>query len=137
MLANPDLKESAIRWINQVVSLQQARKDRDALAEQARAKEQQNAQARIADLDGKLQQFEQFRTNFQIDTKFSQIPEVQKLITDLQKVVEDLASERERSQYDDTMSQVISVNQSRFSVTQPQIEQLQSWRSVLSEYLRS
>jgi hypothetical protein len=136
ILTEPALKESSIRWINQVVSLQQAQKDRDDLSALALQKELANAQAKVTSLDGRLSGFDEFRKNFRNDPVFANIPEVQKFIFDLQRVVEDLSVQRERAQFDATVSQVIERDTSLVAVTGPEIEQLQSWRSVLAEYLR-
>lgn len=137
ILSSDDLKTAAIEWIKTVVTLQKVNKERDDLVALATAQERSNAQAQIKGIDNKLKNFNNFRSKFKTTTTFAEVPEVQYLLFDLQRVVEELIAARERCQFDDTAGQVTVRNTDHLVVTQPQIEQLQSWTGVLSEYLKS
>lgn len=137
LLITPDeLKTSATQWIGDVVGLQSTNKDRDELVALAFGQEKINSQAKMDSIDSTLSNFNEFRTNFQTDVRFAEIPELQKLLFDLQRVVEELTAARERAEFDNVVCQVIERGNDRLTITEPQIEQLQSWSGVLSAYLK-
>lgn len=136
ILSPDDLKTSAIDWIKKAVTLQQANKDRDQLSALAFAQESLNATNKMNALDEHLADFNDFREKFQTQTDFAGIQEVQTFLLDLQRVIEELASARDRAQFDGVASQVVQRADDRLLVDKDDIEELQSWTGVLSTYLR-
>lgn len=135
ILAPDDLKTSAINWIKQATDLQKTNKDRDALSDLAIAQEILNATNKMNALDAVLGDFNDFRSSFQTDSTFADIPEVQQFLFDLQRVIEELVNSRDRAQFDSVASQVIQRGDDRLVITNPEIQELQSWTGVLSQYL--
>lgn len=139
ILATTELKTSALSWIKKATSLQKTNKKRDDLVTLALTQEMNNAQKIISSLDSTLQDFNTFRTNFQFKdaSNFSTVPEIQKFLFDLQKVVEELAVARDRAFFDDVVSQVTGRNNDSLNLSDAQVEELQSWQEVLSAYLQA
>ena len=136
ILSEDPLKTSAIDWIKKAVTIQKVNKDRDDLVALALTQEKANSDLKIAALDQKLTDFNTFRTTFQANPEFAGVPELQRFLFDLQRVVEELASARDRAQFDGTTSQVIQRGNDRLAVSDQEIEELQSWTGVLSAYLQ-
>lgn len=135
ILSPPELLTSAIDWIKTSADIQTQNKDRDALVAIAITQESLNATNKMNALDQTLQNFNKFRENFQTNSDFAAIPEVQQFLFDLQRPIEELVTMRDRAQFDGTVSQVLQAGNTELVVTAPEIEELQSWTGVLSVYL--
>jgi hypothetical protein len=136
ILSPDDLKTAAVAWIKQSVALQQTNKDRDALLSLAISQEMTNAQSKMNALDQVLGNFNKFRLTFQTSSTFTNVPEVQRFLLDLQRPIEELVVARDRAQFDNVASQVIQRKYDQLVVSAPEIQELQSWQSVLSAYLQ-
>jgi hypothetical protein len=137
ILSTNDLKTSALSWIEKAVDLNQTSKLRDALTALASQKESSNAGLKITAYNAKLQDFSDFRENFQSDDEFSAVPEVQQFIQDLQAVIDELTVGLDRATFDQTAANVSQTLDDQVSISQDQVEELQSWTSVISAYLTS
>jgi len=135
ILAPSELKTTALDWIKKAVDINQNNKLRDDLIKITISQELANAKLKIDEFDKQLQNFQEFRQNFQTNTTFSSVPEVQLFLSDLQSVIDALALGRDRAFFDQTISVVMDRNQSLVGVSDAQIEELQSWTSVISPYL--
>jgi hypothetical protein len=135
ILSSSDLKNAALNWIQTTVDLQKKNKLRDDLTALAVQNELTNAQAKIAEYNTQLNGFGQFRTNFQANSTFASVSEVQLFLTDLQVVIDEMATGLDRATFDQTICQVIQRGQNQVSISQNQIQELQSWTSVISTYL--
>jgi hypothetical protein len=135
ILSTDDLKTSAINWIQQAVTIQKTHKLRDDLVTLAINQELSNSQLRITEFNKQLQDFNSFRQNFQSSSTFSGIPEVQAFLGDLQKVMGELTKGFDRAFFDQTISTVVQKFQDSVGLSTDQLEELQSWTDVLSEYL--
>jgi hypothetical protein len=136
ILSDDQLKTSANDWIKKAADLQKVNKDRDALLALSLEQETFNAQSKMDALDQTLAGFNDFREHFQTTSDFVQIPEVQLFLFDLQRVVETLAIQRDRANFDSVMSQVVQRADDKLTVSDPEIQELQSWTAVLSAYLQ-
>lgn len=135
ILSEDDLKTSAIEWIKKVVDIQKVNTDRDTLTGLALAQEKSNAQAKVDDLDGRLQDFNDFREKFQTSTQFAVVPEVQQFLLDLQSPIAELIADSNRAEFDNVACQVIERLTRDTTIDDLQVEELQSWTGVLSVYL--
>jgi hypothetical protein len=135
LLAPNALKTSAIQWIQKAVAIHQSNKLRDDLSTLALTQELANAQAQMAECAAQLQGFESFRANFQTSSEFAAVPEVQLFLTDLQGTIDELAVKSDRAYFDQTVTQLMQTFEGTSGITAGQIQELQSWTSVISIYL--
>lgn len=135
ILASSDLKTSALTWIKNAVKLHQSNKLRDDLNNITIEQELNNAQLKISELDNQLQGFEDFRKNFQTNTVFSGVSEVQLFLSDLQRVIDELTTNKDRAFFDQTAAKVMQKFGDDVNISSSEIEELQSWTSVISPYL--
>lgn len=137
ILAPSELKTSAMGWIDQAVKITTPNKLRDALNLTSIANEKTNSQLKIDALSKTLVDFNNFRKNFQTDTTFATVPEVQAFLSDLQRVIDELIVKQKRAIFDNTIATLIQRTQPTFDVTTDDLQQLQSWTAVLSDYLNT
>ena len=138
ILTPNELKITAISWISNVLGLQQKNKLRDDLTQRSTKQESSNALIRLQEFDKVLNNFNEFRTNFTtaVSTDFSGVEEVQLFLSDLQRGIEEISVARERAYFDWTCAGVLSNYENSISISDNQIEELQSWTPVLSAYSR-
>jgi hypothetical protein len=137
ILAPAGLKTAARSWIDKATTLNAQNQLRDSLLQLSYQQEAKNAGLRLAAYDSKLQNFETFREAFQTDTMFAGVPEVQKFLNDVQSVIDELSTGRERAFFDQTAANVSMSYQTGVGITTDQMEELRSWSSVFSAYLNS
>ena len=137
ILSKDELKTAAINWIKQAVNYNKTNKLRDDLVALSVAQELENAQLKLKAFNLKIKNFQNFRKEFQTDSNFGSIPEVQLFLRDLQIVRGELISNMNRATFDQTVSQVMQNFDGRTSISNEEIEELSSWTSVLSTYLGS
>jgi hypothetical protein len=135
ILSPTALKTSALSWIQKAKALNRANQLRDELTQLSINQELKNAQAKIAAYDLQLQYFSDFRKNFQSQTAFAGVAEVQKFLSDLQRVIGELVVARERAYFDQTVCKVFLDFDAQAAITDDQVQELQSWSAVISEYL--
>lgn len=135
ILAKDDLKTSAIQWIDKAVQINKGNKLRDDLTEIVLTNEAANSQLKLDEYDSQLEDFNEFRTKFQAQIAFADVPEVQLFLGDLQSVIEELIVGRDRAFFDQTVTKVMENFENGTQISDAQVEELQSWTSVISEYL--
>ena len=135
ILSTSEMKTSALTWINQAVSLNKPNKLRDALAALTVTQELKNSKLQLDAYTQTLGDFETFRQNFSTGSVFSAVPEVQLFINDLQSMIDELVVGQQRAFFDNTIATVIQGTLKNQAVTQAQLEELQSWTTVISAYL--
>lgn len=136
ILAPTDLKTSAIEWINQVTQLAKVNKVRDQLRTLMVQKQIDNATKKLEAYGETFGEFNEFRKTFQTQTRFAAVPEVIKFINDLQSAVDEQNLGQQRAFFEQTLALIFQSNQELLNLTQDDIEELQSWRQVLSAYLQ-
>ena len=135
ILAPSELKTTSLDWIQKAVDLHKNNKLRDDLTDITVEQELTNAELKLKEYDKQLQGFQDFRQNFQTNTEFSGVQEVQLFLTDLQRVIDELSLGRDRAFFDQTVSLVMQKFGDATNISDPQVEELQSWTSVISTYL--
>ena len=135
ILTSDTLKTAALAWIQKATNLNKTNKFRDALTQIAIGQELANAQAQLAEYDLQLQHFTDFRTTFKAATEFAGVSEVQLFLSDLQRGIEELSIGRDRAFFDQTISEVLLNFEDQTQITEDQVQELQSWTTVISEYL--
>lgn len=135
ILAPTDLKTSAIEWITKVVELNQIDKVRDQLRDMVLAQEVKNAGLKLKAYLEKIGEFDKFRSTFRTDSRFQAVPEVVKFINDLQSVMDEQILGQQRAFFDETLGKISQSSLDTLRVTDDDLEQIQSWRPVLSAYM--
>jgi hypothetical protein len=135
ILAPSSLKTSALTWIQNAVGLNKSNQLRDDLSAITITQELANANLKINEYNTQLNGFQAFRTSFQTSTNFAGIPEVQLFLYDLQSVIDELVLGQDRAFFDQTIALVMQKYGDSNSVTDGQVEELQSWTGVISTYL--
>lgn len=135
ILAPSDLKSSALEWIKNAVKINKSNKLRDDLSKILVDQELSNAKLKLDEYDSQLKNFQNFRQNFQTNTEFAAVPEVQLFITGLQSVMDEISLNRDRAFFDQTVGLVMQRFGDRTSVSNAEVEELQSWSAVISPYL--
>jgi hypothetical protein len=135
ILSDNTLKTSALQWIQTSVQINKGHQLRDALTQLALTQELSNAQAQITEYTKQLQGFDAFRQNFQTSQQFASIPEIQLFLNDLQAVIEELSVGNDRAFFDQTVTQVLQRYEDGVGISDAQVQELQSWTSVISTYL--
>ncbi len=136
ILAPTELKTSAIEWITQVSELTQDRKVRNDLLKLVITKELERTALTLGAYEDLLGEFNKFRQNFQTDTRFAAIPEVVRFLNDLQIVIDEQVAGQQSAFYDDTVARLVQAREQNAGLSNDRVEQLQSWRTVLSSYVR-
>jgi len=122
-------------WIQKATNISKANKLRDDLTQLAIAQEFANAKAKLAEYDKQLNHFTDFRSNFQASAAFAGVTEVQLFLSDLQLGIEELAIGRDRAFFDQTISNVLLNYEDETQITEDQVQELQSWTTVINKYL--
>ena len=135
-MSSTELKTSAIQWINQVVTTSQTVTNRDKLRQLVLTQQASNAKVKLAAYQTSIGKFDDFRQNFQTDSRFSAIPEVVLFIQDLQSGMDEQILGQQKAFFDQTLALLFQDSQSTVALTQDDIEELQSWIPVLSTYLQ-
>lgn len=135
ILAPTKLKSTALQWIQQAVTLNQENKQRDALLSLATANELSNAGLKIDECNTQLNAYNTFRSQFAIQQALDTDPDVQLFLADLQNTIGDLIVQYDRAFFDQTIATVLQNSLTPGAVTEAQVEELQSWTSVISAYL--
>lgn len=135
IVSDDSLKTSALSWIQKATQITQVNQLRDSLVQLGLAQELKNAQARVAEYNNQLQDFSTFRANFQTQTAFAGVPEVQLFLSDLQAMIGELSVGLDRATFDQNVSNILIQYGDNTEVTEGQVEELQSWTSVISAYL--
>jgi hypothetical protein len=135
ILATVNLKSSALQWIQQAVSLNKLDKNRDELLKTAMQNEFDNATLKLDECNLQLDAFTSFQSKFFIQEALNGDPDVQIFLTDLQNTIGTLVVQYDRAYFDQTISKVMLDQLSPVEVTTSQLEELQSWTSVISVYL--
>ena len=135
ILSPSDSLNSALNWITQANQLGKPNKLRDALTAITLTNEIANSKAMLTAYTSVLTDFDKFKSAFVFDDTFNAVPEVQLFLQDLQGQIDELVSGQDRAFFDNTVSQVVQRAQAQTNVSQAQLQELNSWRSVLTSYI--
>jgi hypothetical protein len=135
ILSSKDSLNSALTWITQANDLGKPNKLRDALNGLALTQEISNSKALMDAYASVLTDFNKFKSSFVFSNTFNAVPEVQLFLQDLQGQIDELVSGQDRAFFDNTVAQVAQRAQQNTNVSQPQLQELNSWRSVLTSYI--
>ena len=93
----------------------------------------EDREARQSEINGITADFNEWRTKFQIEARFSDVPEVGLFIADLQATAEELFVLEERQKHLEQVQDRVS-QRLRQGMTDAQLKQLQSWPTPLLAY---
>ena len=135
ILAPNALKAAAITWITTAVQLNHANQLRDTLMQRATTQEKSNSTLEYDAYQKELLYFQKFKDSFGTGSEFATVTEVQLFLSDLQSVMDELATNSDRALYALTLAEVVSRYNDKIAVSQALVEELQSWQVPLSTYL--
>lgn len=135
ILSPSDSLNSALNWITQANQLGKPNKLRDALTAITLTNEIANSKLLMDSYNAVLKDFDDFKSSFVFDDTFNAVPEVQLFLNDLQSQIDELVAGQDRAFFDNTIAQVVQRAQSNTNVSQAQLQELNSWRSVLTFYI--
>ena len=135
ILSDTSIKSTAIQWVQQAVTLNQQDKKRDALLAIATANELSNATARLNECNTQLDSYTKFRASFTVPQALDEDSDLQLFLNDIQNVIGNLITQYDRAFFDQTVATLLQNSLSPGQVTSDQVEELQSWTSVIAAYL--
>ena len=133
ILSGIDLKRSAITWIQRIQFMKKENKERDELLKEVIELENEDANAQLDAYSSKLSSFDSFRQEFSAG-KFVSVAEVSKFLEDLQSVIAEMISNRDRAYYNHVTSKLLTERVGYDEETEDKEKQLKSWLTPLSTY---
>lgn len=128
-----DLKEGS-KWLERAKSLSKPLRDRDALLQDTLVAISAQTNAQLDEWDSVLQEFTTFLSVFP-DVRFSGVPEVGQILTDLQELVGEQVFKRDQSFYMSTFLSLLSRQLAGARISKAKEQQLESWAGPLSAYI--
>ena len=126
ILSTSGLKRQATLWIQQIQQLKSDNKDRDTILSEAIKFENTDATAQMTAYATKLNSFDSFRKEFSAG-KFASVAEVSTFLGDLQLIIAEMISQRDRSYYNQVFSGLLTTRISYDEETSDKEKQLKSW----------
>lgn len=131
ILQDLTVKTAIISWLSIIRKIQIANKDRDDLVQSAIEFEISDSQQKYDELSNQMSMFDDFKSIFQPDI-FSTVPEVQLLVGDCQRPIDEIASRRDRTLHNLTVATYLQNN--ALPISDAQQKQMDSWNESLTAY---
>lgn len=138
ILQTQDQKQKVLEWIRKALIGQSISADRDTLLNQYIQIRKADAQSRIAELDQKLGNFNDFKTsllpNDDYVSNFGNVAEISLLCTSLQKPMDELFLKRDQAYHEVVLSDILNSRLTKQKQDANTKKELQSWQTVIASY---
>lgn len=134
ILTDKSKKDAAVDWIKTAKDLADDTRDRNGILREWLDQETVNAEALMAELDGRLAQYDAWREGFVSDGRFGAVAEVHQMILDLQTPAADTFEKRRVTFYQQVLINRIEEQIQNGNLKPGQLKAQTSWITPLAQY---
>jgi hypothetical protein len=138
ILQSTDQKQKTLNWLRTALSLEEDHKDRDVLLSRYMDTRKEDADARLAELDKRTQDFIDFKTHFLTDggdsSRLASIEEVNLLAKSLQRPLDKMVVQQEAAFHEGVLAKLLKIKLTNEQSTDETKKEMDSWQVVLSAY---
>ncbi len=135
ILSKPSVLNSAKEWLSNVTELNKKNAERDSILNSAFDFEREDAIDTQSEALTWIATFEEFKKNFRVDNKFSDVVEVGFIMQDLEFFVGEHQINEERFNHLDILNDILQIKHQKDQTTPELQKQLDSWSQPLSAFL--
>lgn len=148
ILAPQATRDSVLNWVQRNRDQSALNSARDDLLTECLQGDLDASQSQLDELDGTLQEFDEFRSRFQDSntptdstpqvqsklSRFSGVPEVGLMLDDLQASISELRMARDRAKHQNSLTQVLQAILATNSLSASQRQESDSWAGPFTAY---
>ena len=138
ILESKEHKQKTLSWIKDVEKIQFNKVDRDKLLDTYLTNCNENANTKIAELDEKLNNFDDFKSGLlgkeEDPLRYANVTELSLMSQSLQKPIDEMVFMRDKASHEINMVSLMQAKQKLTAYNSDTQKELQSWQSSVSAY---